>query len=394
MDSLTQGLVRRGLDAYHKGDLAGAGEAFGRVLELNAVEPIALHHLGLVRLAQGREAEAWELLNRAVEAAPRTVEFHLNMARAFRAARDYVQALQHAEEALALGPKEAITLRLMGSLLHDLRRTEEAIEYYRKAIRAAPTMALLHMDLASALMHLGRYEEAEGRLRKAIQIEPGMVGAKVQLGWILVASGRGEEAMSQYRAALKQEPRNPAAHSSMLLSMHYWTDDPAELLARHTEVGKVLMELGGELQIQRRPPRERGGPLRIGYMSRDFRDHSVAYFIEPILAAHDRTKFQVYAYSDVRFPDAVTDRIQALTDVWRPTQNLPHAEVAQLMADDQLDILVDLGGHTSGNRMAVLVAKPAPVQITYLGYPDTTGLATVDYRITDAWADPPGASET
>ncbi|HEY9843927.1 MAG TPA: hypothetical protein V6D23_25880 [Candidatus Obscuribacterales bacterium] len=133
--------------------------------------------------------------------------------------------------------------------------------------------------------------------------------------------------------------------------------------------------------------------LKIGYVSPIFRHHAAAFFIEPLLMAHDRQNYDVFCYSDVKTPDAMTRRLQSLAGNWRETHGLEHRALAELIHRDQIDILVDLAGHTAHNRLVVFALKPAPVQVTFRDYPNTTGLSTIDYRLTDAWADPPGLTE-
>jgi protein O-GlcNAc transferase len=133
--------------------------------------------------------------------------------------------------------------------------------------------------------------------------------------------------------------------------------------------------------------------LRVGYVSADFRRHSVAYFLRGLVASHDRRRVRVYCYSNVERADTVTAEFQSLADEWRPVTGLPDAAVAEQVRADRIDILVDLGGHTGGNRLLVFARKPAPVQVTWLGYPNTTGLPAIDYRLTDDIADPPGEAD-
>jgi predicted O-linked N-acetylglucosamine transferase (SPINDLY family) len=140
-------------------------------------------------------------------------------------------------------------------------------------------------------------------------------------------------------------------------------------------------------------PRDPNRPLRIGYMSADFRNHPIAFFLEPLLANHDRNRVHVTCYSDVLTPDAFTRRIQELASEWRSIGGMSDDEVARLIVADRIDILIDLHGHTAGNRLPVFAQKPARVQVSYLGYPATTGLPTNDYRVTDAICDPPGKTD-
>jgi predicted O-linked N-acetylglucosamine transferase (SPINDLY family) len=133
--------------------------------------------------------------------------------------------------------------------------------------------------------------------------------------------------------------------------------------------------------------------LTIGYVSADFMAHPVAYFMGALLAAHDRRRFRVICYASVRGPDAVTRQVRKVAPEWRDVAHLGDEKLATLIAEDGVDILVDLGGHTASSRLTMFALKPAPVQVSYLGYPNTTGLAAIDYRLTDAWADPPGLTD-
>jgi predicted O-linked N-acetylglucosamine transferase (SPINDLY family) len=133
--------------------------------------------------------------------------------------------------------------------------------------------------------------------------------------------------------------------------------------------------------------------LRIGYVSPDFRSHAVCSFSMPLISSHNRQEFEIYLYANVEDPDAITQEFRQQADAWRDIFGMPNDQAAQLIRDDQIDILIDLAGHTSGNRLLVFAQKPAPIQVTYLGYPATTGMETIDYRLTDAHADPPGLTD-
>src|SRR6185369_11710252 len=133
--------------------------------------------------------------------------------------------------------------------------------------------------------------------------------------------------------------------------------------------------------------------LRIGYVSAYFREHAISVFTEPLLAAHDHQAFEVFCYSDVRQPDAVTRRFQAAADRWVDTATLSDAALAERIAADQVDILVDLTGHLEGHRLLAFARRPAPIQVTYIGYQNTTGMQAMDYRLTDDWSDPPGTTD-
>jgi predicted O-linked N-acetylglucosamine transferase (SPINDLY family) len=172
--------------------------------------------------------------------------------------------------------------------------------------------------------------------------------------------------------------------------LNYLPDaDAAIVFKEHLEWGRVV-----QTRIRRldpvKPTRDTQRRLRVGYLSPDFREHSVASFIEPVLKHHDRSQFEVCCYSYLPTPDETTRRIKAAVDVWRDIDKLSDEETARLIREDRIDILIDLSGHTGNNRLGVFAAKPAPVQMTWLGYPNTTGLSAIDYRITDGVADPAG----
>lgn len=179
----------------------------------------------------------------------------------------------------------------------------------------------------------------------------------------------------------------------MLLDMHYVDGLSAEeVFAEHMTYGRMVGSVG-EAGSQKTEVRSREGRLRVGYFSPDLRAHSVADFIAPVLERHDRSKFEVICYSNVRVPDVFTERLRGHTDLWRDVTALSDAEAADMIRADGVDILVDLAGHTANGRLPIFARRPAPVQITYLGYPDTTGLAQMDWRMTDGFADPEGMTE-
>jgi len=251
----------------------------------------------------------------------------------------------------------------------------------------------VHCNLGAALRTGGALDEAAHHLREAGRLRPAFAAAWYNLGLLEFERARHAEAEQAYRHALAAEPRNEAWQHSLLCLLNYAPGhDPRAVFEAH--VGWA----------QRFPPprhghagraRTRGTAdrLRVGYVSADFRGHSVAYFIEPVFRHHDRTRFQVHCYDNWARPDGTTERLRRLVDHWRPVHALDDDALERLILDDRIDLLVDLSGHTLGNRLPVFARKPAPVQATWIGYPQTTGLAAIDYRITDAHLDPPGETD-
>jgi len=187
-----------------------------------------------------------------------------------------------------------------------------------------------------------------------------------------------------------------SAFSNRLLALHYVSgDDTAGLFDQHKKWGLKFGQASQGRSRRFSNLRQEDKQIRIGYVSADFRTHSVSYFFEPIIAGHDKTSFETYCYSDcsIASHDTQTKKIRKYTDNWREIGHLNDDAVEKLIIQDEIDILVDLMGHTSGSRLRLFAKKPAPLQVTYLGYPNTTGLPTMDYRITDQFADPPGQTE-
>lgn len=248
-------------------------------------------------------------------------------------------------------------------------------------------------DLKAGL-HAGLALEESGDLAGALEYyrvcaaaHPQAVNARLAMANALSGLWRMDEALAAYAEALRLAPGDAAMLSDFLLLKHLATSpDASELCALHREYGRMMSET---VRARTGHPNlaDRDKRLKVGYVSRNFSRHSVGYFIEPVIACHDRSRHAIYCYYTHPHADDTTQRIAGLVDGWRHGEGSDD-ELAARIADDGIDVLVDLGGHTEGNRMGVFARRPAPVQVTWLGYPDTTGLATMDWRISDDRADP------
>ena len=238
----------------------------------------------------------------------------------------------------------------------------------------------------------GKLKEAIESYDKAIKLKSDYLEAYNNRGNTLRNLGRLDESIMSFEQALVLRPNFSEAHSNLLLASHYHPKLSSEaILKKHIAWGEsnvVQNKINESYKNDKNPERR----LKVGYISPDFRTHSVAYFIEPILAHHDET-FEIYCYSAVNRPDETTKRIERLVTHWVSIIGKSDEEVATRIRDDRIDILVDLAGHTAKNRLLLFAHKPAPIQVTYLGYPNTTGLPTMDYRLTDDYADPSGKTE-
>ncbi len=207
--------------------------------------------------------------------------------------------------------------------------------------------------------------------------------------------GRSAEALEHYRQAVELEPNNAAFHGNLLYLLNYLPSyDAASLFAEHRAWARRHADPLLDTAAPHANDRTAGRRLRVGYVSPNFRAQAVNFFVEPILREHDRRQCEVVCYSDVARPDSVTARLRGYADHWRDVLGQSDEQLSELVRNDRIDILVDLTGHMgSGGRLLAFARKPAPIQVTYIGYQNTTGMLAMDYRLTDDYADPPGLTD-
>lgn len=385
---LIESKKRRALAALRAHRLEEANALYAQVCATDRLDADAWFNWGAVAGLLGRHQEAAERLQRSATLRPKNAQTHYNLGIALRSLGRWDDAIVSFREAVRLDPGCAEAHDSLGHALISLNRLDEAAAALEESLRLRPDNAEMWSNLGSVYQARGELARAEACYREAMRQKPGLAIGFENLGSVLSAQGRHDEAIAVYRDGLRRNPNDARAHSSLLLTLNYLNLDPSGVLKEHRSWAERHGRAGERRQHTNSAEPERR--LRIGYVSPDFREHSVAYFIEPVLESHDRSRFEIYCYSDVPRPDAITERFRKLIDSWRETAGWTDQRVIEQVIVDRIDILVDLAGHTAGNRMGVFARKPAPVQVSYLGYPNTTGLATVDYRITDALADPPG----
>jgi predicted O-linked N-acetylglucosamine transferase (SPINDLY family) len=412
------------LQHHRAGRLQEAEAIYRQILQVQPDHPDTLHLLGVSAHQAGRHDVAVAYISKAIGLNPKIAEFHLNIGEAYRAQGRLAEAVASYRQALALKPvfpeacnslgialraqghvgeavaayRQALALKPafaeaynnLGIALQVQGRLEEAAASYRQALALKPAYAEAYNNLGAALQAQGLLTEAVAAYRQALALKPAYAEAYNNLGAALQAQGELEEAVAMFRQALALKPDYADAHSNQLLCLHYRpASDPATMFAHfrawHEQHARKLAVQMAPRGNRREPDR----PLRIGYVSADFKRHPVGYFIEPVLSAHDKAQVRVYCYSMVRQADEVTVRLQAHADVWRNIVGMSDEAVAGLIRGDEIDILVDLAGHTAGNRLLVFARKPAPVQVTWIGFCTTTGLETMDYLLTDGFYAPP-----
>ena len=387
-----QGFLERAHAYRQLGQWQNAEHDFRRVLVLESTNVPAYVGLAQMLEARGHPQEALAVLQRALEVSPDSPFIRFNLANSLCRASCYEEAVGHYQFLIEQRPLEAGVYNNCALALQELRRHDDAERCYRQGLTVLPGDGPLSYNLARLLQDNARFSEAVSYYEAAAKHSALKVQACTNLGNLLVDMGRPDQAERCYRSALCCSPGDGIAASALLLSLNYRVDlTPAAIFAEHRRWSSTRMppETG---RRRRTHPSGRPPKLRVGYLSQEFRQHSVACFLEPLLRQHDKSRFMIFGYSDTRESDAVTDRMRRCCDHWIDVVALSDAQICQRIIDHRIDILIDVSGHT-GKRLGVFASRPAPVQVSYLGYPNTTGLATMDYRITDQWADPPGSEQ-
>jgi protein O-GlcNAc transferase len=379
-------------DAHRHYQAGRFDEAQALARDVVAAEPdnsSALSLLGLTANHKQKFAEAVAWQRRAVAAAPGSAEALFNLGNALWDAGEADEAEACYRQALELDPNHAAVHNNLGNMLRERGRSGDAIECYRRAIAINPQHYRAYLNLGVALEAQSEFDQAAAAYRRALAIKPDYSRPYNNLGGMLKAQGRAGEAAAYYARAVELAPDDRAVHSNLLYCLQY---DPAmtpgALLVAHQAYDEALGPARPAIHAN---PRDPDKPLNIGYLSADLRRHPVGFFMSPVVTMHDRANFRVYCYFGHRREDAVTLYLRGKADVWRRTVGIDDDELAEAIRADGIDILVDLGGHTSENRLPVFARRPAPVQATWAGYVGTTGVSAIDYLITDRQHSPPGS---
>jgi Tfp pilus assembly protein PilF len=309
--------------------------------------------------------------------------------------KQYTQAEHFLKRSLERRPGDAETLANLGSVLVLQSKQEEAAETLRKAVAAGPLEEGPRLTLIGTLDGLGRLAESADVARAGLEIHPSSARLLGRYGRVLHSMGRVEQALEVLRRAAALEPFDAGLADQLCAAMTYVPGvSPEEVISTFKRYGFLVEREAGapftwdraQLAARRRP----GEPIRVGLLSPDLRRHAVATFIEPFLKHADRSRVTILCYSAGR-EDEVSAHLRRLADGWRHVKDQEPRETAALINGDGVDVLIDLAGHTGANRMGTLALRPAPLQMTYLGFPSTTGLPAVDWRIVDSISDPPGS---
>jgi predicted O-linked N-acetylglucosamine transferase (SPINDLY family) len=366
-----------------------AEQHFRRTLALSPDSAVAHNNLGKILAELGRSEEAERSIRKALELQPQLSEAHNDLGALLQKRGQLEEAEQCYRAAAALKPDLSVVHGNLGTALLGLGKLEEAERSFRRALALEPASAQAHNNLGLALTALGRQPEAERCFRQALALKPDFADAYNNLANALTMLGQSEEAERSYRRVIALKPEVAAAFSNLLFFLnHVPGRRPEEIYAEHREFNRRFGGATAPAPHGNAPDPARR--LRIGYVSGDLREHPVIRFFEPVLERHERRDFEIFCYYNYARADAATARLKSLSDHWRDVSAMDDAELAGRIRDDAIDVLVDLSGHTANNRLPALGRKPAPVQASWLGYPNTTGLDAMDYRITDALVCPEG----
>jgi predicted O-linked N-acetylglucosamine transferase (SPINDLY family) len=420
--------IQQTLDAAFRhqtaGELEEAHALYQRALEAQPDQPDILQRAAILAFQMDRREEAIDLALRSISLDGQRADFHYNLGLMLRNMGRLGESIEAFRQAIAINPDYPEAFNDVGIALASARRPEDAIECFRQALSLRSDFPEALNNLGSALGTIGKLNEAISACRQAVAIRgdffpaynnlgnalwvkglldeamvacqtalhlrPNHAQAHSNLGNVFKEMGRPAEAVAGFRRAIEFNPNYVEAHSNLILAMQYDPGESAQSIIAELERfdekhARPLRKSIAAHENDRDPDRR----LRIGYVSADFREHVCAHFIDPLLRSHDHEQFEIFCYAQVERPDGRTARFQKMADGWRNTVAWPDAYMAEQIRQDKIDILIDLKLHTDANRLLTFAHQPAPVQLSWLGYPGSTGVQTIRYRFSDAQIESP-----
>ncbi len=370
--------------------------SFQQAIALNPNYLEAHNYLGTTFTEQSEFEKAEDCFKTAISINPNHADAYINLGNAFSAREKYSEAATFYQKAIALNPINyaAEAHNNLGVALQKLDKTREAFDSFQQAL-------VLNPNYIDALLSFGDLLEEQDDLmtaitcyQRALALEPNNADVHGKLAIAFRDIAMINEAITHHKRALEIEPTDWKNHNNLLFVLNYSLEyEQAAIFSEHKWFNEQhAMPLAALIKAHLNV-RHFSRRLKIGYVSADFRQHSVAFFIREVLAHHNHEQFEIVCYYNATKIDHITQQLQEYADSWVDCFELSDEKLAEKIRQDQIDILVDLSGHTAGNRLLVFAMKPAPIQVNYLGYPNTTGLTAIDYRITDAYRDPPETSE-
>lgn len=385
----TRSRLKKAQQAVQEKQYGTACQLYEEVCKLDKRDADSWFSLGTVCLQLSRHDAAQNALQQCLLLQPDNLMANYHLAMSLQAGNDLKGSLRYLEHACKLDANSLLFAEALAKTYMGLRLFKKADEVLAAFLEGKSGHAETWLARGAINQLQGCLAQAEQYYRKAKSINSAIPMMYENLGSVLSMQGMYNEAIECYQEGLAKTPGNLALYSNYLLNLNYVVNRSQQAqFEAHQEwerrAGRQAVNaVFGNTKDQARR-------LRVGYVSPDLREHSVASFFEPLLEMHDPGKFEIFCYSSAAGPDLVTRRLQTLSHHWRDIAKTRDDAVVGMVRRDKVDILVDLAGHTSGNRLGVFLKRSAPVQVTWLGYPNTTGLTDMDYRFTDAIADPEG----
>jgi predicted O-linked N-acetylglucosamine transferase (SPINDLY family) len=380
-----------GMTLSLEGDSDEAIGAFENALRVSPDHAEARNNLGNLLRERGRLDEAIELFHRAIQDKPDSAVIHLNLAAACMEKGLIDEAVAAYRRAAELWPDSAETWIRLGVALQSQGRTEETMTACGRVPEVKLDRPEACNDIGRAPREKGQLDEAVAAYRRAIEISADLPDAWSNLGIVLRDQGRLEGAISAFRRALQLRPNRADLQSDIILTLLLCPDVGSGSIAaeerRWNEQFGHPSRTGVQQWVTDCDPNRR---LRIGYVSPDFREHVVGRNLRPLFQHHDRENFEIVCYSGVLRPDGVTEEFRKAADLWRDVSGVDDDAMCEQIRKDRIDVLVDLSQHSAENRLPVFARKPAPVQVSFAGYPESTGVEAIGYRISDRWMEGEG----
>lgn len=387
-----------GTSAYHQKNWLDAVAHYRRSIASAPDVGFLYTNLALALLEANSYQEAQVALDESIRLDGTTAASHYHQGLLFQRTERYQEAREEYEYVISKDPRHIASWINLTAVSLELGDTSRAIEDCRLGLGVTPDNPALVGNLATAYGKEFRYDESLSQYQRLLTLIPQNERAEVmgRMANILSNAWRIEESIAWFDRAISTSSdfaQKRALASTRLFLLHYPKSWTPEMIAQdHRAWGTTYFQPAQARVFANTPDAMRR--LRIAYISPDLRIHAVVFFLQPVLAAHDQEQVEIYCYSDVKKPDEVTRQLREQHGVtWRGVSGLDDEAVLQMVLSDRIDIMVDLAGHSSENRLPLFAQRVAPVQVSWIGYPDTTGLTTMDYRLTDSKADPPGMTE-
>lgn len=388
----------------NRGDLEASIACYERCLAVSPNFEIAKNNMAIALTDMGTKVKLEGDIQQGVEYYKKALNFNwhyadamYNLGVAYGEMLKFDRAIVFYELAFHFNPHCAEACNNLGVIYKDRDNLDKAVECYQSALSIKPNFSQSLNNLGVVYTVQGKLDAAASMIEKAIFANPTYAEAYNNLGVLYRDAGNITHAVAAYEQCLKIDPDSRNAGQNRLLAMNYINEGQDDkLFEAHRDWGRRFMRLYPQYTSWDNP-KDPERPIVIGYVSPDYFTHSVSYFVEAPLVYHDYTKYKVVVYSAVVKADAKTSRFKEKVikkgGLWRDIYGIDEKKVASMIREDKVDILVELTGHTANNKLGTMACRPAPVQVTWIGYPNTTGLPTIDYRITDSLADPPDTKQ-